>query len=301
MNKAILKDMTDRIKDENILNLIIMKDGEIIVDYNKREEYKRKLFKINSCTKSIVSALIGIAIENNEIENVNQPISDFFPELKDTIDYEKKKDIKLHHLLTMTSGLSWPEYGNWEFLNNLVNSSNWVKFILDRPIANNPGEVFNYNSGASHLLSAIISRSTGMNSYEYADKHIFKPLDIENITWMSDPQGNSSGGFGIEMSAYDLVKIGALYLNKGRKENSSLIPEHWIDESTKPKVFVSKSLGHYGYQWWIKDFGYYAMGNGGQFIFVIPDMNLVSVFISDNYKDSFRPIYYFKKYVLKMF
>ncbi len=301
MNHAVLNDMMDKIKDENILNLIIVKDREIIVDYNKKDEYKKRSFKINSCTKSIISALIGIALDNRHIKDVTQPISDFFPELNGNDVDSRKKDITVEHLLTMTSGISWPEFGNWEFITSLVNSHDWVKFILDRPMAHEPGKAFNYSSGGSHLLSAIISRTTGISAFEYAQKHIFNPLNIDNITWMFDPHGNSNGGFGIEMSPYDMVKIGILYLNKGKKEKNSLIPEYWINESLKPNILASRALGHYGYQWWIKDFGYFAMGNGGQFIFVIPNMNIVAVFISDNYKDSFRPIYYMKKYVMRMF
>lgn len=309
MNQTLFKDMMDKIKDEDILNLVIIRDGKIVVDYNKKDEYKERNFRINSCTKSIISALIGIAIENKLIKNISQPISDFFPELKTKDVDERKKNITIYHLLTMTSGLSWSEFGNWDFITNLANSSNWVKFILDRPMAHSPGEVFNYNSGGSHLLSAIISKAADMSSYEYAQKHIFEPLDIDNIAWMSDPQGNNNGGFGIEMSAYDMAKIGSLYLNNGIDKDSSLIPEYWVKESLEPKVLVSKSLGYYGYQWWIKDLSsketsattYFAMGNGGQFIFIVPSMNMVAVFVSDNYKDSFRPIYYMKKYILQMF
>lgn len=301
MDNVMFDDMIDRIGNENILNLVILKDGQIAVDYNKDNDYKEKIFKINSCTKSIVSALIGIAIDNKLIEGVHQPISDFFPELKtDDVD-KRKKDITIYHLLTMTSGISWPEFGNWEFITRLVNSNNWVEFILNRPMKHNPDEIFNYSSGGSHLLSAIISKATGMNAHAYAQKHIFEPLEIKNLTWMFDPQGNSNGGFGIEMSAYDMAKIGSLYLNKGKTEKDSLIPEYWINESTEPKISVSRALGYYGYQWWIKDFAYFAMGNGGQFIFVVPSMNMVAVFVSDNYEDSFRPIYYMKKYVLRMF
>lgn len=309
MDNLMFNDMMDRIKDENILSLVVLKGGQLFVDYNKKDAYKGKSFKINSCTKSIISALIGIAIDNKLIKDVNQPISDFFPELK-PIDVDKrKKNITIYHLLTMTSGISWPEFGNWDFITSLVKSNNWVKFVLDRLMSHSPGKVFNYSSGGSHLLSAIISKATGISAFEYAQKHIFEPLGIENITWMSDTQGNSNGGFGIEMSAYDMAKIGTLYLNKGKTERDSLIPEYWINESLEPKASVSKSLGHYGYQWWIKDLSYkdtshiayFAMGNGGQFIFVIPSLNIVAVFISDNYKDSFRPIYYMKKYLLRMF
>ncbi|WIV12780.1 serine hydrolase [Proteiniborus sp. MB09-C3] len=309
MNQAIFNEMIDRISNENILNLVVIKDGEIVVDYNKQDDYKGKRFKINSCTKSIISTLIGIAIDNKLIEGVHQPISDFFPELRANDIEKRKKDITVYHLLTMTSGISWPEFGNWEFISGLVNSNDWVKFILDMPMEHSPGNVFNYSSGGSHLLSAIISRATGMNAQKYAQKHIFEPLDIKNFIWMSDPQGNSNGGFGIEMSAYDMAKIGCLYMNKGKKGKDSLIPEYWINESLEPKILVSRSLGHYGYQWWIKDLSfketthtaYFAMGNGGQFIFVIPSVNMVAVFISDNYDDSFRPIYYMKKYLLRMF
>ncbi|WP_352418081.1 serine hydrolase [Proteiniborus sp.] len=309
MEQAIFNDMMNNIKDENILNFVVVKDGKIVIDYNKKDEYKNKRFKVNSCTKSIISALIGIAIENKQIQDVHQPISDFFPEIKISGVDNRKRGITIHHLLTMTSGISWPEFGNWEFITHLVNSDNWLKFILDRPMEHNPGEIFNYSSGGSHLLSAIISKTTGMSAHSYAQKHIFEPLEIKSLTWMSDPQGNNNGGFGIEMSAYDMAKIGSLYLSKGKLEKDSLIPENWINESLEPKVLVSKALGYYGYQWWVKDLTvkgtsnttYFAMGNGGQFILVIPSMNMVAVFISDNYEDSFRPIYYMKKYVLRMF
>ena len=309
MNEILFEDLINRIKKENILNLVIMKDEEIVADYNKKDEYKESKFIINSCTKSIISALIGIAISEGLILGVNQPISDYFPELKEDSVDKRKKDITIYHLLTMSSGISWPEFNNWAFISELMQSHNWVNFILDRPMEANPGERFNYSSGGSHLLSAIISRSTGMNAYTFAQKHLFKPLGINNITWMSDPQGNSNGGFGIAMSAYDMVKIGKLYLDMGKYGDAYLIPKEWVRESLKPGMLASKAMGNYGYQWWMKDFKYpteivtvyFAMGNGGQFNFVVPSKNMVAVFISDNYEDSFRPLYYLRKYILKMF
>lgn len=312
MNENLFEDLISRITNENILNLVVMKDDEIVIDYNKKDEYKGCNFIINSCTKSIISALIGIAIDEGLILGVNQPISDFFPELKrDDINErdERKKDITIYHLLTMSSGISWPEFNNWSFISELMQSDNWVEFILNRPMESIPGENFNYSSGGSHLLSAIISKATGMNAYEYATKRLFGPLGIKDITWMSDPQDNSNGGFGIEMSAYDMIKIGRLYLDMGKYENVSLIPESWIKESLKPGMLASKVMANYGYQWWMKDFKYpkevftvyFAMGNGGQFIFVVPAKNMVVAFISDNYDDSFRPLYYLRKFILKMF
>lgn len=309
MDKNLLDDMIRRVEKENILNLVVLKDGKIVIDYNKKDEFKGKAFKINSCTKSIVSALIGIAMKEKLIDNVSQPISDFFPELKSPNIDKRKKEITLYHLLTMTSGFSWPEYGNWQFISDLINSQNWVDFVLNRNMITSPNEVFNYNSGTSHLLSVIISRAAGMNAFEYGKKHIFEPLKIENINWITDPQGNSSGGFGIEMSAYDMIKIGNLYLNKGKFEGVQIIPEDWINESIKPRIMTQKSFGQYGYQWWVKNVRikgetvalYFAMGIGGQFIFVVPNLNMVAVFISNNYQDSFRPVYYMRKYILKMF
>jgi CubicO group peptidase (beta-lactamase class C family) len=266
------------------LSLLVVKNGYLVFEkyysYGSRERYA----VVHSVTKSVTSALIGIALEKGYLNSVDQKIIEFFPEyITDELD-PRKKEISLKHLLTMSAGFKWNDWGpvmyDWYY------SADWGKFAIQLLQENNPGDVFNYNSSTSHLLSIILSKSTKVSTLDFANQNLFEPLGIQNKYWNKDPQGFYIGGFGLCLSARDLAKIGFLYLNNGFWNGRSIVPETWVKESTRQHMYAFYAYGPlgYGYQWWIKEVdgchSYRAIGRRGQYIVVVPKLDMVIVVTS---------------------
>jgi CubicO group peptidase (beta-lactamase class C family) len=180
----------------------------------------------------------------------------------------------------MTSGLDWPEgdpiYGQ------MVRSPDWVRFVLDRPMVEEPGKRFDYCSGCSHVLSAIVQETSGMSTLEFARTYFFKPLGISNVVWQSDPKGIVNGGWGLQLAPRDMAKLGYLYLNQGVWDGWQVVPADWVRTSVEKHVGTGEELD-YGYQWWVYPAlnAYTARGRGGQLIFVIPNLDMVVVFTAN--------------------
>jgi CubicO group peptidase (beta-lactamase class C family) len=254
---------------------------------------------VASVTKSFVSALIGIAIDRGFIESVHQSVLDFFPEYAPGPRDHLKRQITVQHLLTMTAGFQWRTGArNHElYIDRLRRSKDWVAFILGLPVRERAFGTFQYNSGASHLLSAIITRSTGRCAQAFATEYLFEPLGLDppdpNMKhtysqedvfrnkaggWPQDPQGNSIGGWGLVLKPRDMARFGYLYLNHGQWGGKQIISKEWVADSISPHT------PGYGYQWWLRDvngvFVFSAIGQGGQHIFCIPHKDLVVVVAS---------------------
>ena len=185
----------------------------------------------------------------------------------------------IEHLLTMTSGLSWPEL-NSSYLSSsnpvrqMFGSQDAVQFVLDRPMEEEPGARFNYNTGASHLLSGVIQEATGISTLSFAQKNLFGPLGISGVHWPSDPAGITAGGIGIRMTPRDMLRFGYLYLNGGIWDDAPVVPGEWIETSTTPPSIGSD---HYGYQWRLGSEAYWALGWRGQRIEKAPELAMVVV------------------------
>lgn len=186
-------------------------------------------------------------------------------------------------LLTHTTGIDASDTANW---NEWLASSNWVDYVLNRQAVSRPGIVFNYFTGNTHLLSAIIQQATGKSAYEFGKEYLFEPLDIDSVECTTDPQGISDGGNGFAMNVYDMAKFGQLYLNNGVWNGEQIVSEQWVKDSTSVQFTRSSGTANYGYQWWVRTFGdnnydaYFAQGHYGQYIFVVPDLKLVVVLTS---------------------
>ncbi|WP_227013855.1 serine hydrolase domain-containing protein [Paenibacillus psychroresistens] len=286
----------------DIHSVAIVRNGNLITEAYADPYTRQSKQGIYSVTKSIISALIGLAIQEDTIKNVDERIVDLLTDTSFDNEDEEKRSITIKHLLTMTSGLNWPEltgayYGDNNIIFKMSNSPNWVDFIRDQPMLAPPGQLFNYSSGNSHLLSAIITKSTGIPTQDYAAKKLFLPLGINDLQWDSDPQGIANGGFGLKMKTLDLARFGLLYLNNGKwAHNKQLLSPDWIKQSTQ--ILAG---GEYGYQWRISaDGDYYARGFRGQYIFISPSNNLLAVFTSDlNLNDELLPYQLFTRYVKK--
>ena len=269
-------------KKYHLDSLTIIRNGYMVLDAYFYPFKKDARHIIHSCTKSITSAAFGIAVSRGYIKDLDQPVYQIFPEREIAGLDDVKKAITLKHLLTMTSGLQTDDsyIYNWRGLNEMVQEDDWVQFVLDRPMAEHPGTRFEYSNCVTFLLSAIIQKTTGMNTFEFMQKYLFDPLEISDVKWRTSPAGISIGYGAMSMAPHDMAKIGWLYLNNGRWGDQQLVPEKWVTDSTRKHINATLFDG-YGYHWWVTPGKYYAaVGYNGQFIFVVPDKNMVAVFTS---------------------
>lgn len=266
-------------------NILIIRHGYIIAEYYKNEKKRDFSPNIYSCTKGIVSALVGQAIDQGFIKGVHQSVLDYFPDYDYYKSDKRKRKITIYHLLTMSSGLQGNE-GFSEF-NQIYLQPDWSKFILSKKVVADPGTIFNYNSVNAHLLSAILQEATNMTAYEYAKRNLFDPLGISIKSWEQNRQKENIGGWGIRMSLGDMAKFGYLYLREGRWENKQIIPSDWIKETIKKHKDQSGDWAGwgYGYNWNIlpevPQFTYSLIGGGGQkryLVTVIPKLDIVTVY-----------------------
>jgi len=198
-------------------SLLIARHGRLVLDAYYAPYSANIPHAVNSTTKSIVATLIAMLHADGVLDSLDHRVLDYFPDRDFANADDGKKAITVQHLLNMTSGLAWDEGlgEHWRSLTELKRSRDWVRFILDRPMANQPGETFYYNSGNSHLLSALITRLTGKPAEDFARSRLFGPLGITNYSWPRDPLGQSYGGWGLSLKPRDMAKIGYLYLRRG--------------------------------------------------------------------------------------
>lgn len=338
MDSAKLLEMVEfyekqHLKSEKISidSITIVRNGYIVADIYLNPLFpKNTKHMIHSCTKSIMSALIGIAVEEGYIEDVDVLVLDIL-ELKNIENVDARiKTLTLKYLLAMQTGLhSQDSYlYQWKGLFKMQTTDDWTEYILNLPMEAEPGTRFDYSNMASFLLSAIIKKTTDMDTISFAREHLFDPLEIKDIQWEKSPMGIDIGWARMWLKPHDMAKIGLLYLQKGRWESQQIIPARWIEESLTAHSFPKKyryvynekgkvdrmtsggiwmftNLARpfadgYGYQWWLDKSGMYsAVGVGGQFIMVVPKENLVVVFTSKlSGADSFFPVKMLDKYIL---
>jgi len=281
----MLADITER--EVAINTVLIVRNGYLVMDANVWPYQPQARHMILSITKSVISALVGMAIERGFIDNVEQPVLSFFPDRQ--IDHRdtRKEAMTLEHLLTMTSGLDCEQ--DEYVVGEMVASDDWVQYVLDLPMVADPGETFAYCTVNSFLLSAIFQQATGTSAEVFAEEHLFAPLGIKGAVWPSSPGGVSRGGVGLGMLPRDMAKIGQLYLHRGVWEGGQIVPAAWVEASAREHIAES-GYGGYGYQWWVQKPGFFARlglarftpafdarGYGGQFIFVVPSHNMVVV------------------------
>jgi CubicO group peptidase (beta-lactamase class C family) len=279
-------------------SLLVSRRGELLVERYYNRTPPTRLANIKSASKSVISSLVGIALGRGLISDVKDPIVTFFPELgKGPADSQKQR-ITIEDLLTMRSGLQTTSnryYGAW------VLSRNWVQYALARPLESEPGTRMQYSTGNTHLLSAILTKATRSNTWQFAQDALAKPLGFSLARWPQDPQGVYFGGNDMLMTPRQMLTFGEMYLNRGRHNGQQVVPEAWVEASLKPHVQSPREEGRqYGYGWWMRTLAghrtYYAWGYGGQFIFVVPDLDLVVVTtsaseVSNERRSHLRTIY----------
>ncbi len=269
---------------DGLQGVLVARHGRLVAERYFRGSAGQRPHNLKSASKSVLSALAGLAIEQ-ELLDLDQEIADVLPEGRE-LDDPDKRTITVRHLLTMTSGLestSFGNYGSW------VASRNWVRAALTRPLLADPGTRFSYSTGGTHLLSATLSRAAGRSTHDFARRHLFDPLGIGPSAWARDRQGIHVGGNNLSLRPRDMLKFGQLYLNRGRWDGEQLLPWQWVDQSTRPAGLAAprgrgRIYGGYGYLWWLRGprerGAYIASGYGGQYIYVSPAEDMVVVVIS---------------------
>jgi CubicO group peptidase (beta-lactamase class C family) len=278
-------------------SLVVAQNGKTLVEYFAKGTTVGRVTNVKSVSKSVVSTLVGIAIERRLIPSVRQPIATYFPELARDEDPRKRR-VTIEDLLTMRSGLittSFDNYGAW------VSSRNWVEYVLRRPMVADPGEDMEYSTGNTHLLSAILTKATKQSTWAFAQQQLGAPLGFTVSRWPRDPQGIYFGGNDMLLSPGQMLSIGQLYLDRGRAGSRQIVPSAWVDASC---TGLGRSRFNpdqtYGYGWWSRDFagreGCFAWGYGGQYIIVFRESNLVvvttsSTEVGDERRDHRRQIF----------
>lgn len=267
--------------------LLVIKNGFLIAEDYFHIGHANKQVNIHSVTKSINSALVGIALEKGCITSLDQKMMDFFPELVDQVKDKRKFQITIRQMLQMRAGYKWEE--STPELLDLLFSGFHTSDIINVPLAYHPGWFFKYSNLTSHILGIIVARSCGTDLNSFARENLFSPLSIEPGFWQTDWDGNYLGFSDIHLTVHDLAKIGLLYLNDGVFEGVQVVPKFWVQDSLKDytrhawKQYVGPNWRNngYGYQWWSVRAGHYrynlAWGHGGEQIVIIKDMNMVIV------------------------
>ena len=258
-------------------SLLVSRRGDLLLERYYNGMRATRPANIKSASKSVISALVGIAIDKKILTGVRQPIGPFFPELGAPADGAKRA-ITLEDLLTMRAGLegtSNRNYGAW------VRSPNWVRFVLSRELLEPPGARMEYSTGNTHLLSAILTKATGTSTWQFAQETLARPLGFSLAQWTRDPQGIYFGGNEMVMTPRQMLAFGELYRNKGRVAGTQVVPENWVEESFRLRTRSRFNDQGYGYGWWSREFAghetFFAWGYGGQYIFVVPELDLVVV------------------------
>jgi CubicO group peptidase (beta-lactamase class C family) len=290
MDSEMLASMLEVIheQDYDIDSVVVVRNGYMVADATIFPFEPGSRHIIYSCTKSVVSALVGIAIDEGYIEGVDQTVLGFFPERGAANLDADKEAMTLEDVLTMSTGMECRDsyLYRWRGLQQMRQSDDWVQFMLDLPMAEEPGTKFEYCNGASFLLSAIIQETTGMNALAFANEHLFDPLGIIDVQWLSNPRGITIGWSDLHLTPHDMAKIGYLYLNEGQWDGEQVVPADWVKASTREHIPAGTLQDGYGYQWWTDDAAlgggiYMALGYAGQLIVVVPDKDMVVVFVSD--------------------
>ena len=258
----------------DIRSFLVMWNGSVVSENYYGGATAATLHHARSITKSIVSVLIGIAIDKGLIGSVDEKVLDYIPELQSQDNDLRKNQITIKHLLTMTSGFQWTETGEWFF----SATSAAISEAWKRPLAGNPGEIYNYDSPSTDLLTVILTRATKRDARTFATENLFAPLGIAHFEWEQDPAGYHRGSAGLVTRAQDLAKIGQLYLQNGQWNKYQIVSPEWIEESVAPHVRVNEAIS-YGYLWRSRQVDsiehYFGMGYGGQYLMVVPKLKMV--------------------------
>lgn len=263
-------------QDRDLHSLLVLRHGHLILECYVHPYDAGTLHNVKSVSKSVLSALAGIGLEEGDLPELNTPVAEVLPALVGEADDPRKRQITLRHLLTMTSGLDLDENG--PITEEIFSSQDWVAATWARPVVAPPGSVFVYSTALTHTFSAVLTHQTGQTASEYAAAHLFGPLGITDYQWVAGPQGHSFGGAGLFMRPRDMARFGMLYLRGGLWMGRQIVPAGWVAASTRNQIGAIPAQARYGYGWWLyRDEHPVASGAGGQMVGVSPAEDLVVV------------------------
>lgn len=317
MKREKQRELEQMIESEysNIAGLTVQKDGSLLYEQYFNGCTADSRIHVYSVTKSIVSILLGIAVDKGYIKSVHQRVLEFFPDYTVKNGENTIENVTLEHLLTMTAPYKYQEAPYIEYFT----SSDYVEFALDLLGGSDKIGDFRYAGLIGpDILSGILVRRTGQSVLDFAKENLFSPLGMtveDPITfsseeeqmafntrsdisgWVCDEAGNNTAGWGLTLSARDMAKIGQLYLDGGLWEGKQIVSKEWINQSTREHSRWQELDLPYGYLWWLEDQGYSAMGDGGNVIYVNKSQKLVvsiAAFFHPQAKDSIALI---QKYI----
>lgn len=282
LNSEILKNYY------SLNGIIILKNGYILLENYYNNKNKTDRFNVASVTKSVLSALIGIAIDKGYINSVDDKVIDYFSQYNLSKN-RTRNEVTIHQLLSMTA--PYAHKNSKQNLGKLIHSENWIEYCLEAVGLGGNNSEFNYSDASSHLLSGILTEVSGLTAREFANKYLCFPIGMNEIPdleitsfelkdmlytqlkgWLKDKQGLTIGGWGLTMTLQDMARFGLLYLDSGFWNGDSIISKSWVNKS------IQNYSSNYGYFWWLKNIKgmsiYYAMGTGGNMIVCIPALNL---------------------------
>lgn len=272
---------------KTLYSLLVIKNGHLVAEDYFNEGSVDQKDRLQSATKSVTSALVGIALEQGHLSSVDQSMLDFYPEVADKITDNRKEQISIRNLLEMRAG--YPREEDSEALWDGLLSGHYPPLIEAFPLVSDPGTKFHYSNLTSNWLGIIVHRACGKSLKAYAEEQLFVPLGVEAGEWGQDAEGHNNGCGDLHLTARAAAKFGLLYLNGGAYEGNQLVPADWVRDSLQTysvnEAFVTR-VGHfrdigYGYHWWSAKVGdhrvNFAWGHGGQLIVLVDELDMVIV------------------------
>jgi CubicO group peptidase (beta-lactamase class C family) len=269
----------------SLLSALVIRHDRLIAERYYHGSGAQRSNNVHSVSKSILQALVHIAIAKGYIGSLDDPVADYLPEYFGNASPEKKK-ITIRHLLTMTSGLDWTEDSTES---RVEKASDWVQAILSRSLVSAPGTTHNYSTGNTHIVSAVLQKATRMSTCQFAHQYLFGPMGITAEHWGRDPRGIFSGGYNVYLTPREMAKFGLLYLHDGTWAGRPLVPQSAVRAAQAQTTQVDDTFA-YSEGWWMHTISgrsmYFAWGHGGQFIYVIPSEDIVLVTTENTSSDS---------------
>ncbi len=291
IDSELLLKMFETIQAEKvpIHSVLIIRNGYLVCEAYFQPFHRNMRHNLFSATKSFTSTLVGIAISEGKIKGVDQKVTDIFPGLKIPENSLGLEDTTIENILTMSAGHAA------DSVDAVYGSRNWPQTFYSMPFSTKPGTRFLYDSGASHLLAAILKKTTGQPVEAYARERLLEPLGIRGYAWETSTEGIHTGGWGLRITPTDMAKFGYMILHKGVWNGKQIVPDLWVETATQKHIegYWGETRGDdYGYQFWMNPFGgFRADGFAGQFVYILPEYDMVAVFTSGiNYSEAYQPV-----------
>jgi len=276
--------------------ILIIRNGFLVAERYYNGYDLATPHNVMSVSKSFLSAITGMALQQGYIDNLEEKMLDYFPEYIHPGMDPRKYDITIRHLLTMRMGIRGEADDSYRVYWELYTSDNWIKKTIEAPLIDDPGAKMHYNTFQTHLLSAIITKASQRSTLKYAETALFNPMKIEIASWEQDPQGYYFGGNSMHFTPREMAMLGFLYLNNGRINGRQIIPADWVELTLSPSTnfphpneWGEFKNYNYAYLWWLGQINNYDMymgyGYGGQFVVVFPSLNLIVVSTAKNQVD----------------